>query len=161
MLLGGGQEDGRRSGTQNVCRRRGLRRRRPRGRAGRGSEESARLRALRDRLYAGLAPSTAPWRPRWTWRPGSDEFLPNIVHVLVDGLESQTLILRFDALGVRGFGRVGLLVASTWGRATCCRRSASTGDRAHGALRVSMGRLTTERDVVAFAEAMDTVLNWK
>ena len=35
------------------------------------------------------------------------------------------------------------------------------GDRAHGALRVSMGRLTTERDVVAFAEAMDTVLNWK
>ena len=40
-------------------------------------------------------------------------------------------------------------------------REAERFEAAHGALRVSMGRLTTERDVGAFAEAMDTVLNWK
>ena len=76
------------------------------------------------------------------------------------GPESQTLVLRFDALGVRGFGRVGLFVAR-FGAEPCAAGARRAGRPAHGALRVSMGRLTTERDVVAFAEAMDTVLNWK
>ena len=75
-------------------------------------------------------------------RPGSDEFLPNIVHVLVEGLESQTLVLRFDALGFGGFGRVGLFVAPIWPQpAQVLQALGVPGDRAHGALRVSMGRL--------------------
>ena len=158
QLLGGGQEDARRSGTQNVC-----------GAAGfaaachaacaSGEEESARQRALRDRLYAELSrrPGVAA---TVDVRPGSDEFLPNIVHVLVEGLESQTLVLRFDALG---FGVSGGSACSSrdLGPSHVLQALGVPGDRAHGALRVSMGRLTTERDVVAFAEAMDTVLNWK
>ena len=158
QLLGGGQEDARRSGTQNVC-----------GAAGfaaachaacaSGEEESARQRALRDRLYAELSrrPGVAA---TVDVRPGSDEFLPNIVHVLVEGLESQTLVLRFDALG---FGVSGGSACSSrdLGPSHVLQALGVPGDRAHGALRVSMGRLTTERDVVAFAEAMDTVLNWQ
>ena len=57
--------------------------------------------------------------------PGSMEFLPNIVHVLVRGLESETLILRFD---LRGFGVSGGSACSSHSLApaTCCMRSAST-----------------------------------
>ena len=63
-------------------------------------EESARLRLLRDRLYAGLA-AFGPVSPTVSVEGGAVRiFLPNIVHVLVDGLESETMILRLDMAGI-------------------------------------------------------------
>ena len=156
-MLGGGQEQGLRSGTQNVM-----------GAAAFAAaaqaalqmqeSESARLRSLRDRLYERLA-RYPQVQPTVEVAPGSRDFLPNIVNVLVDGLESQTLILRFDALG---FG--------VSGGSACSSQSLDPShvlvalgvnpDAAQGALRISMGRYTAEADVDRFIEAFGKVLAW-
>ncbi len=156
-MLGGGQESGLRSGTQNVM---GMVAFAAAARAAVQLQEAegARLRALRDRLYARLA-CYPQVQPTVEVPPLSEDFLPNIVNVLVDGLESQTLILRFDALG---FG--------VSGGSACSSQSLDPShvllslgvdsDTAQGALRISMGRYTTEADVDGFVEAFGKVLAW-
>ena len=157
-LIGGGQEAGRRSGTQNVA-----------GAAAFAAAahaacamqpaEAVRLAALRDRLYAALAahPGVAP---TVQVPAGSAEFLPNVVHVLVDDLESETLILRFD---MRGFGVSGGSACSSHSLepSHVLRAVGIDADRAHGALRISMGRYTTAEDIDAFIAAVPAVLNWE
>lgn len=157
QAVGGGQESGRRSGTQNVA-----------GVAGFAAaahaaveaceREAARLRVLRDKLYAAFAAADGV-EPTVDVVPGSAAFLPNIVHVLVDGLESETLILRLDMLG---FGVSGGSACSSHSLepSHVLRALGIDADRAHGALRVSMGRYTTEADVDAFIEAFGKALNW-
>lgn len=156
-VVGGGQESGRRSGTQNVA-----------GIVGFAAAthavveaqelESARQRALRDRLYAALS-SISGIEATVDVEPGSEDFLPNIVHVLVDGLESETLILRFDMLG---FGVSGGSACSSHSLepSHVLRALGIEADRAHGALRVSLGRYTTEADIDAFVEATAKSLAW-
>lgn len=158
-LLGGGQEDGMRSGTQNVA-----------GMAGFAAAvraccdpeslaaESRRLRALRDGLYAFLG-SFAHVHATVPCAPGSADYLPNIVSVTVDGLESETAILRLDKAGVE-----------VSGGSACSSKSLSPShvllqlgigrDRALGALRVSMGRYTTGEDVDAFERAFRELMDW-
>ncbi|MDO4182972.1 MAG: cysteine desulfurase family protein [Coriobacteriia bacterium] len=156
-LTGGGQEGGKRSGTQNVC-----------GMAGFAAaavaatenirEEQVRLARLRDRLYAGLTalPGVRATVPQ---APGSGAFLPNIVHVLVAGVESETLILRLDKLGF-----------CVSGGSACATHSLEPshvltalgvpGDAARGALRCSFGRYTTEAHVDALVQAVQQALQW-
>ncbi len=153
--LGGGQEGGRRSGTQNLC-----------GILGFAAactaavelqeSEAVRLRALRDRLYAALA-QIPDLRPTVDVEAGSEEYLPNIVHFLAKGLESETLILRLDT---RGIGVSGGSACSSHSLepSHVLRAMAIDSDSAHGALRVSMGRYTTEQDVEAFLSALPDCL---
>lgn len=93
---GGGQEAGRRPGTQDVRAALALaavaRALHP-GVAG----ERTRLQALADALYRELL---ACGRIHATMGdPGAVERLPGIVSVYVDGMESEDLILRLDSLG--------------------------------------------------------------
>lgn len=157
-MLGGGQEAGRRSGTQNVA-----------GIVGFAAAchavcamretEATRLRALRDRLYRALT-SFHGVEATVDVERGSDAFLPNIVHVLVEGLESETLVLRFDG---KGFGVSGGSACSSHSLepSHVLRALGIGGDRAAGALRVSMGRYTTEQDVDAFVSVIGSCLEWK
>lgn len=155
--LGGGQEAGRRSGTQNVM-----------GAAGFAAAcravcamepvESARLRELRDELYEKL--SQVPGvRPTVDVPRGSVDFLPNIVHVIVSDLESETLILRLD---MKGFGVSGGSACSSHSLepSHVLRSIGVEGDDAYGALRISMGRYTTAEDIDRFLVAFDEALNW-
>lgn len=157
-LLGGGQEAGRRSGTQNVAGAVALAA--AIGAAcGLQPAERDRLRALRDKLYGALA-RTPGVTATVSVEPGSDDFLPNIVHVLVDDLESETLILRFD---MRGFGVSGGSACSSHSLepSHVLKAIGIDADAAQGALRVSMGRYTTEADIDAFIEAIGPVLDWQ
>ena len=155
-LLGGGQESGRRSGTQNVA-----------GVTGVAAleaaqetepEESARLRALRDRLYAAMG-SIGGIQPTVEVDAGSRDFLPNIVHGLADEWESETMVLRFDQLGICVAG--GSACSShSLEPSHVLRAMGVTGDTSYNALRISMGRYTTEADIAAFEKALNKVLNW-
>lgn len=157
QALGGGQESGRRSGTQNVC-----------GAAGFAAAchaacaaqeaEAARQRALRDRLYASLF-AVEGLEATVEVEPGSEDFLPNIVHVLAEGLESETLVLRFD---MKGFGVAGgsACASHSLEPSHVLRALGVDADRAQGALRLSMGRGTTEADIDAFLAAVPSVLSW-
>ena len=157
QAIGGGQESGRRSGTQNVAGAAGFAAA-VHAACGLQEREAARLGALRDRLYAGLAAHDAV-EATVDVAPGSVEFLPNIVHVLVRGLESETLILRFD---LRGFGVSGGSACSSHSLAPShvLHALGIDDDRAHGALRISMGRYTAEEDVDAVLGDVAGVLDW-
>ena len=151
FLAGGGQESGRRSGTQNVC-----------GIAGftaacevavaLQAEEAVRQRLMRDRLYAQLA-VIPQVEPTIQVDPGSEDYLPNIVHVLVNGMESETLILRLDQMG---FGVSGGSACSSHSLEPSHVLTALgiDADRAYGSLRISFGRYTTQDDLDAFAQAL-------
>lgn len=155
--LGGGQETGRRSGTQNVA-----------GIVGFAAAleavvanqpaEAARLRALRDALYARVA-EVSGVSATVNVPPESADFLPNIAHFLSDDFESETLVLRFDQLGFAVSG--GSACSShSLEPSRVLRAMQIPADRAFGALRVSFGRYTTKEDIKRFADALSSVLDW-
>ena len=156
-LLGGGQESGRRSGTQNVAGVTGFVAALEAAQEAE-PEESARLRALRDRLYAAMG-SIGGIQPTVEVDAGSRDFLPNIVHGLADEWESETMVLRFDQLGICVAG--GSACSShSLEPSHVLRAMGVTGDTSYNALRISMGRYTTEADIAAFEKALKKVLNW-
>ena len=149
-LPGGGQENGRRSGTQNAC-----------GIAGAAAAiefavaeqpaYAARARAMRDDLYARLG-AIKRVVPSVCVPCGSEEFLPNIVNVCVRGFESQTLILQLDMRGICISG--GSACAS--GSLDSSHVLSALGverNLAQGELRVSIGVENTQADIDAFFEA--------
>lgn len=157
LILGGGQEGGRRSGTQNVCGAVGFA-----AAASKATEdveaEAARLRVLRDALYARLA-SFDRIQPTVECEEGSQDFLPNIVNILIDGIESQTAVLRFDSLGFAVSGGS----ACSSGSLKPSRVLTACGisdDEAQTELRISFGRYTDEDQIEAFLRAVPAVLDW-
>lgn len=158
-LLGGGQESGMRSGTQNVS-----------GMVGFAaaaaactsdaalSSEVERLRGMRDELYRFLC-SHRSVHSSVPCAPGSTDYLPNVVNVTVDGLESETMVLRLDREGVQ-----------VSGGSACSSKSLAPNrilaelgiprDLALGALRISMGRYTTEEDIARFKAAFRSLMEW-
>ena len=158
LLRGGGQESGRRSGTQNV-----------RGAVGfaaaasavtaRVADDAAAMMALRERLYGALAalPSV---QPTVDVAPGSLDYLPNVASVLVEGLESETMVLRFDGLGI-GVSGGSACSSHSLEPSHVLRAMGVPADLAQGALRVSFGRDTVAADVDAFLAAVPKVLRWE
>lgn len=157
QMLGGGQESGRRSGTQNVAGAVGFAAACREAVKEQGGE-ALRLRGLRDRLYVALT-GFGPVEAAVDVAGGDEDFLPNIVNVLVGGLESETLILRYDR---QGFGVSGGSACSSHSLepSHVLRALGIDADRAHGALRISMGPDTRQSDVDAFIEATAAVLDW-
>lgn len=158
LLRGGGQESGRRSGTQNV---RGAVGFAAAARAATDSVEdaAASMATLRDRLYDRLA-AFGPIQATVEVPPKSLDFLPNVVSVLVEGLESETLVLRFDGLGI-GVSGGSACSSHSLEPSHVLRAMGIPADQAQGALRISFGRATTTSDIDAFLEAVPKVLEWK
>lgn len=156
-LLGGGQENGKRSGTQNVAGAVGFAAAAHAAVVNQAGEQQ-RLALLRDKLYQYLS-SIPGITPTVQVESGSTDYLPNIVHVMVDGLESETLILRFD---MKGFGVSGGSACSSHSLepSHVLKALGVNADDALSALRISMGRYTTDEDIDAFIAAVPYVLNW-
>lgn len=151
QMLGGGQEGGKRSTTQNVCGIAGFAAA-LKAVASLAEGESARQRELRDWLYEQLSAMRGV-KPTVTVEPGDERFLPNIVHVLVQGFESETLVLRLD---MKGFGVSGgsACASHSLEPSHVLRALGISGDEAYGALRISFGRLTTRDDLERFVAAL-------
>lgn len=157
LLLGGGQESGRRSGTQNVCGAVGFAASASAATAD-VEAESARLREMRDALYARLS-TFERIQPTVECEAGSRDFLPNVVNVLIQGIESQTAVLRFDSLGFAVSGGSACASASLEAShvLTACGISA---DEAQTEVRISFGRYTDMDQIEAFLRAVPQVLDW-
>ena len=159
FMLGGGQESGFRSGTQNVAGMVGFA-----AAAQRMCDpdtlrcEAARLGALRDSLYEHLC-SIKGVRKSVPCEAGSTGYLPNIANFVVEGVESETMILRLD--------RRGIMVS---GGSACSSKDLSPNriltqlgfdkDSALCSLRVSMGPLTTEDDIREFEGHFKDMVEW-
>ncbi|MFB9265573.1 cysteine desulfurase family protein [Bradyrhizobium erythrophlei] len=140
LLRGGGQELGRRAGTENVAGIAGF------GAATRAAvaalkADAARMRGLRDRLENGLRQT-----------PGllifSDDVkrLPNTVLFAAPGMKAETAVIGFDLGGVA----VSSGSACSSGKVQPSHVLAAMGyhsDLTQGAVRLSLGWSTTETDV--------------
>ena len=151
MQTGGGQEKGRRTGTENVAGIVGLgvamriaRERR--------ATESPRQAGLRDRIISGVR-SRVPGAVL-TGHP--TERLPNNASFCIPGTDGESLIVALD---LEGFA-VSSGSACTSGETEPSQVLLALGlDRelAKGSLRVTVGRSTTEAQVDAFIEALSRV----
>ena len=140
LIQGGGQEKGRRSGTENVP-----------GAVGMAAalkeavehlpEESARLAALRDKLIAGL--SKLPYT-RLTGHPAKR--LPGTASFVFEGVEGEALLLHLDAKGICASSGSACSSASL-DPSHVLLSIGLPHAIAHGSLRLSLGSDNTEADV--------------
>ncbi|PKQ36905.1 MAG: cysteine desulfurase NifS [Actinobacteria bacterium HGW-Actinobacteria-1] len=147
-LMGGGQEFRKRSGTQNVPGAQGFATALEIMAAEREAE-TIRLTALRDRFEAAVV-----GRLENTYVNGTDApRMPHLTSLIVKGVEGESMLLHLDAKGIAvSTGSAcssGSLQASHVLMAIDCPQ-----EIAHGSLRVSLGRWTTEADIDCLVDAL-------
>lgn len=152
QLLGGGQEDGLRSGTENLAGVVGL------GVSAElvlrdGAAETARLSALRDQLIDGLAASCPPAR---LTGPRRDR-LPHHVSVAVAGVKGESLILALDLVGISASS--GSACATRTGEPSHVLSALGLERReAAGSLCVTLGRWTRAEDAQALLTELPSIV---
>jgi len=153
VLHGGGHEGGVRSGTENVAGIVGFARAVELARDS-FEEETARYRHLRDRLIDGVLtgiPHTFLNGPR------GDRRLPHNAHFGVRYIEGESLLLRLDAEGFE----VSTGSACSSGDLEPSRTLLAIGlrhEEAHGSVRVTLGRWSTEAQAERFVEVLPKVV---
>lgn len=152
LVLGGGQEGGVRSGTENVAGAVGFACALELAESMRASEYR-RLSSLADRLRDGLAVRisgvvfSGPSR-----RKGR---LPGLVHASFPGLEARRLVVGLERRGVL-VGTGSACAASRMRTSHVLEAIGQPEEVAQGSLRLSLGRSTTEEDIDYAVEAIAT-----
>jgi cysteine desulfurase len=152
VQTGGSQEKGRRAGTENVPYIVGMARALELAHEGRDAE-SARLLALRERLLTGLLERI----PDVELTGHREKRLPGHLSLIVRGVEAQNLLIALDLAGIAASS--GSACAS--GAPTpsgVLRAMGYAPDEALGALRLTLGRLTTEGDVDTVLEKLPDIV---
>jgi len=152
MQTGGGQEQGRRTGTENVAGIVGL------GvamrlAAERRDSEAAKQRKLRDRIIEGVRTRV----PGAVLTGHPTERLPNNASFCFPGTQGEALIVALDLAGFS----VSSGSACTSGETEPSHVLLAIGlgrEVAQGSLRVTVGRDTTETDVDAFVAALPPIV---
>ena len=140
LIQGGGQEKGRRSGTENVPGAVGMAAALKEA-VDRLPEESARLTALRDKLIAGL--SKLPYTSL-TGHPSKR--LPGTASFVFEGVEGEALLLHLDAKGICASSGSACSSASL-DPSHVLLSIGLPHAIAHGSLRLSLGADNTQEDV--------------
>lgn len=148
LIRGGGQERGLRAGTENVA-----------GIAGFGAAcaavaanwrvEAARMAELRDRIEAGIRERV----PQAVIFGADADRLPNTTLFAVPGLKAETALIAFDLNGIA----LSSGAACSSGKVQASSVLAAMGVEpglARGALRISLGWSTTDRDVEILLDAL-------
>lgn len=154
LVLGGGQEGGVRSGTENVAGVIGFARAITLVDQQRVSE-SQRLSRLRDELQDMLCtefPQMIVSGPK-----NSKLRLPNLLHVSFPGLEARRLVILLERLGV-SVGTGSACAASKMQISHVLEAIGAPRDVAAGSLRLTLGRTTTKEDVIYAAWAISTAV---
>jgi cysteine desulfurase len=152
VLTGGGQERGRRSGTENLAYIVGMTTALELAQAERETE-GRRLAALRDRLIAGLMARL----PDIVLTGSPDQRLPGHVSVLVPGVEAEAMLIALDLTGVAASSGS----ACATGAPTPSHVLTAMGyspQEALGALRLTLGRENTEADVDFVIEKLPEIV---
>ena len=150
LVLGGGQENGVRSGTENVAGVVGFAKALELAAARRG-QEARRLAGLRDRLQRALTGEFG-----WAQVSGpkaSKLRLPGLLHVSFPGLEARRLVIALEREGVC-VGTGSACAASKMRSSHVLAAMGAPSEVAAGSLRLTLGRPTTEEDVDYAAAAI-------
>ncbi len=141
LIKGGGQERSLRAGTENVAAIAGF------GAAAAAADaaDAAHLATLRDRIEVGIKAAT----PQAVIFGEGAARLPNTTLFAVPGMKAETAIIAFDLNGIA----VSSGSACSSGKVAASHVLAAMGvapDLARGALRVSLGRSSTDDEVERF-----------
>ena len=153
LIQGGGQEGGRRSGTENVPGAVGMAAA-LREAVDRLGVESPRLAGLRDRLIQGL---TALPYTRLTGDPVNR--LPGTASFVFEGVEGEALLLHLDAKGICASSGSACSSASL-DPSHVLLAIGLPHAIAHGSLRLSLGPENTEADVERILEEVPRVVEY-
>ncbi len=152
FMHGGGQENGRRASTENVPGIVGL------GKAVEISqremkEEAERLTILRDKLVASLVELIDK-----VYLNGHPLFkLPNNVNISVDFVEGESMLLNLDLEGIC-VSTGSACSSSSLEPSHVLLAMGYPHERAHGSLRFTLGKWTTEEDVNRVLEALPKIV---
>ena len=153
LIQGGGQEKGRRSGTENVPGAVGMAA--ALREAVEGMEaENVRLAALRDKLIDGL--SVLPYA-RLTGHP--TRRLPGTASFVFEGVEGEALLLHLDAKGICASSGSACSSASL-DPSHVLLSIGLPHAIAHGSLRLSLGAKNTEEEVDYILEQVPAVVSY-
>jgi cysteine desulfurase len=139
LVLGGGQESGRRAGTEDVASAAGLAAAVSLVR----SVDATRISKLRDRLIAGIK-NTVP-DVRFNGPEGAQR-LANNVNISIPGTDSENLLLELDRHGISA-GSGSACTAHRVESSHVLRAIGTPRKYLGGVLRLSLGRATTKGDV--------------
>jgi cysteine desulfurase len=151
-LKGGGQESKKRSGTQNTPGAVGFAKALEIMLAEQPTE-IPRLTALRDRIIDGVTSALENTEPS----VDSGDRLPQIASLLINGVEGEAMLLQLDNKGIA----VSTGSACSSGSLEPSHVLLAIGcppEIAHGSLRVSLGRMTTDADVDYFLEVFPPIV---
>lgn len=148
FILGGGQEQGIRSGTENVAAIVGFTRALQLAQACR-HEEGKRLKGLQQTFFKLLDEHI----PSALINGSRGQRLANNLHITIPGQDNERLLIRLEERGV---------LAATGSACSAAKEEFShvlkalgqTQKQARASLRLTMGRLTTEKDVEDTIEAL-------
>ncbi len=141
LIVGGGQESGMRSGTENLPNIVGMGRAAELARA-EMKAESRRLSRLRDRFIAGILENI----PHSFLNGHQTERLPNNVALRFSFIEGESMLLNLDIVGVAASSG-SACTAKTLEPSHVLRAIGLKHEEAHGSLLFTLGRQNTDDDV--------------
>lgn len=150
LVRGGGQEFGRRAGTENIAAIGGFAAAFQEALAGRELEET-RIAGLRDRLEAAITRSV----PQSIFFGQRATRLPNTTAFALAGLDAQTALMALDLAGVA----LSSGSACSSGKVRESHVLAAMGAAQKTALRVSLGWTTTVEDIDEFVMVLESVVS--
>lgn len=151
QTLGGGQEFGLRAGTENLPAILGL----AKAVAQIDPKEGERLIKLRDYFFSRLM--TVLPDARVNGAVGKER-LPNNINISIPGLDSENLLLELDKYGIRA-GSGSACTARSVEPSHVLKAMGVAKPYLDGALRFSLGRQTTKRDIDAVLATLPVVVN--
>ncbi len=152
LLIGGGQEFGLRSGTENIPGIVGMKRAVEMMQE-KMNEETKRFKMFRDKLIENILHKI----PKCYLNGHSQERLPNNAHFRFDGIEGEALLLSLKDRGIS----VSTGSACTSKTLEPSHTLISLGllhEEAHGSLELTCGRFTKEEDVDVVLEVLPAVV---
>ena len=152
LIIGGGQERGLRSGTEDVAAIVGF------AKAAELAltylpEESNRLRKLRDKAIKTVLETV----PRSYLNGHPTNRLPNNAHFRFDFVEGESMLLSFKERGI-AVSTGSACSSQTLEPSHTLMSLGLLHEEAHGSLEITMGRFTREADVDTFVEALPGIV---
>jgi cysteine desulfurase len=152
LIYGGGQERGRRSGTENVAGAVGLAKALELAAAARAAE-SRRLTSLRDGLIAALLKAV----PGATLNGDPRRRLPGNINLTVPGAEGEAMVLYLDNAGIQASTGSACSTGSLEPSHVLTAIGRSP-DEAQSSLRLTLGRGTTAAHTARVAKVLPSIV---